>query len=999
MAGWDCPGPPARWAQASQPPFVGRQHESAALREAWALASRGIRQAVFVGGEPGVGKSRLVAEAATELSAQGAAVLLGTCVSALGAPYQPFVGPLTVVADAIADGSLSVAGPGRPDVSGDRYLESLRILAGLARPSMHQGMPDTGDHQFARQLFEACAEVVVAAAAARPVVLVLEDVHWAGDGALQLLHHLVARTTDSAVLIIATQRTGAPDRSAGLVATVAQLYRLDGVHRIDLDGLSTDEITNYLGDLAGSKGRRVRGAAAMLRDLTGGNPFLIREVWRDLSGRGGLAVLAHLDPQAPESLRHTVSQRLSGLPPEHRRTVEVAAVIGEEFSVPLLATVRAADGRADSPALTFAGLEAAGALGLVEPVRGSDGRYRFPHGLARQAVLELLGDLQEARDNACVAQVLEGMPAADLRVQRLAHHYAKAAALGFADKAVHYLAAAADEAEAALAHGDAARLFERAAGMATEPAVRDELRLRAARGYLRSSRLGRARELNEAVAATATGTDRLRAAIGYEAASWRSGQPGERSVELLTDALHGVALDDHDPLSIRGLAALGRAYAFTAEVDRSRALGEHATHLARGTGDDRLLAAALQIGLQTAVAPDALPEKLARATEVTVLAERIRDLRHLGPAAYHRAAICYVQGDAAGLTAAHNDLARTAKVTGQAFWEWVASCVTFGVHFLRAEFDAALRIATEAEDFGRDFEPGHDAEGASSLQSFMVRRENGGLERVRALISGDERTDANWAPGLLGLYCELRLKGPAQRLLDALLDRDLSMLRVSATWPLVLSLLSEAAVWLADRDAARRLHPLALEYAGLNMMGGEFLAMVGSADRQIGALESLLGISSAASHFATAFEMDARMGSPVHVATTLAAEVAHLHRVGDRSGRADQQHAIAQRLCDQHGLVRVQRLLDEARPEVQSPAAGGLTARETEVLRLLADGSSNRRIAQRLAISENTAANHVRSILMKTGAGNRTQAAMFAAAHGLLDDRSVSGPSARNRLQ
>src|SRR4051794_37661217 len=233
MAGWDCPGPPARWAQASQPPFVGREHESAALREAWALASRGIRQAVFVGGEPGVGKSRLVAETVMELSAQGAAVLVGTCVSALGAPYQPFVEPLTVFAAAMADGSLSLG----PDGSIVRHLESLRMLAGLARPTPDGQQQETGDHQFARQLFDACAEVVVAAAAARPVVLVLEDVQWAGDSALQLLHHLVARTADSALLIIATQRTGAPDRPAGLVATVAQLYRLDGVHRIDLAGL------------------------------------------------------------------------------------------------------------------------------------------------------------------------------------------------------------------------------------------------------------------------------------------------------------------------------------------------------------------------------------------------------------------------------------------------------------------------------------------------------------------------------------------------------------------------------------------------------------------------------------------------------------------------------------------------------------------------------------------------------------------------------------------
>ena len=999
MAGWDCPELPARWRVSARPAFVGRERESAVLRDAWALASRGIRQVVFVGGEPGVGKSRFVAENAIALNDGHAAVLLGTCVSTLGAPYQPFVEPLGALAAPLDDGALpfDTATADRVDAT-HRALQSLRTLTGVVVREDRDRAGDVPDPQFARQLFDAAAQVLVAATRVRPMILVLEDVQWAGDSALELLRYLVSRTADCRLLIVATQRTGAPDRSAALVSTVAQLYRLDGVGRIDLAGLETDEIADYIIDVAGSTRRNARGSATVLRDLTGGNPFLMREVWRDLSARGGLSALADLDLQAPESLRDTISHRLTGLPEIHRRSVEIAAVIGEEFGVPLLAAVLAQSGRPNAAALAFAGLEAATAVGLVEPVRGLDGGYRFPHGLARQAVLDLTGEFQRAQDNASVAGVLENTPAADLRVQRLADHYAAAAALGFTDKAVRYLAESAELAQAGLAHHEAARLFERAAAMAQQPVLRDELRLNAARGYLRSSRFGRARQLNEQVASAATGTDRLRAAIGYEAASWRSGQPGERSVQLLTDAMAGVTLDEHDPLSIRALAALGRAYAFTADVDKARCSGERATALARETGDDRLIAAALQIGLQRAAAPGQLSEKRAQAREISELTDRIGDLRHLGPASYHRAAIAYVQGDPAALAEAHNDMARAARVTGQQFWEWVASCLTFGMQFLHGDFAAALRTAGDAQESGRDFEPGHDTDGPSGLQAFMVRREIGGLEQVRPLISGEESVDDHWAPGLLGLYLELGLHAPAQRLLSYLLDRELPRHQISATWPFVLSLLVEAAAWLDDAGAARRLLPLTREYAGLNLMGGEFLAMVGSADRYIGILESMLGHGTASAHFVVAQEMDARMGSPVHLASTLAAEVAHLQRIGDRSGRAEQQVAEARRLAERHRLVRVQRLLDATRAGEPDPGEDRLTARETEVLRLVGAGLSNRQLAQQLQISENTAANHVRSILIKTGASNRTQAALYASARGLLVPEQPQR-SAGHRLQ
>jgi hypothetical protein len=227
---------------------------------------------------------------------------------------------------------------------------------------------------------------------------------------------------------------------------------------------------------------------------------------------------------------------------------------------------------------------------------------------------------------------------------------------------------------------------------------------------------------------------------------------------LLTSALAGVDLDPQHPAYIRGVAALGRAHAFTGNLPQARRLGAEAVDLARAGGGDRLLAATLQIGMQDGLTPENLSDKLARASELTRLSEQVGDPRHLGPAAYYRATIAYVRCDPVGLATAHNDLARAARATGQPFWEWVESCLTFGTQFLRADFTAAMRTIAAAHELGRSFGPGSETDGPAGLQTFMVRREAGRLDQVRALISGEEdptrigrpgcwRCTANWGCG------------------------------------------------------------------------------------------------------------------------------------------------------------------------------------------------------------------------------------------------------------
>jgi DNA-binding CsgD family transcriptional regulator len=961
-----------RWSNpGQQPPFVGRRDDLAVLEDSWAAVVAGTGRAVFVGGEPGAGKSRLAAEAARALYDKQATVLLGSCVAELGAPYEPFDEPVRTLLPAIRQGQIPLEDW---EASGDR--PPLDLLAAVA--GRREAEPAAAERGHRRALHDAVTAAFRGAAVQAPLVLVLEDLHWAGATAVQLLRYLVERTTGSRILVLATLRTSAPDRSRSLSEAIAGLHSLDGVRRLDLSPLTTDDIAEYLSRQVPVPDRQVRRAAALLREQTGGNPFFLRELWRDLAGRGGLAGIRPGAFAAPESVRDTLEHRLNLLTTEHQEVIELAAVIGERFdSAELLAV-------SDHTAETVLGaIDAGVSMGIIEQTAGADGRFQFLHTIARQVLLDRLSPSRLTREHIRIAEELEtNFPAAERRVQRLAHHYASAHALGYVDQAVRYLVEAAKMADRSLAHEDAARLYQRAAGITTDPQQRDELRLQAARCYLLAGEFDHARELDEEVIAADDPRHRLRAAIGYETASFRPGLAGHRAVQVLTESLRGIPHDPTDTLYVHGIASLGRAIAFTGAPDQARALGNDAIAMARSLGDKKLLANTLDASLFHPYRPADMAARLSRADELAQMAAQSGDAGHLGPAAGFRAVANYTSGDVAGLDSCEADLVKVSREIGGDYWDYMTECIRYARQFAEGDLGAALRTCARLAgvSFGDD-----DTEGPYGVQMYMVQREAGSLDAVRPLITGDESPTQQWAPGLLALYTELGLAQPAQRLLHWLLERYTDNDPVSGDWPVRLAFMVEAATRLEDEPTARRLRPLMAEYAGLNLVGGVFIAVFGSADRYLGRLDSLLGTGSPAEEFEAALDLDVRTEAPLHQAETLAAHAAHLRRTGKDLARAQQLTEQALSIAEPRGLRRIVGMLASHGEERRARARpDGLTTREVDVLRLLGAGSSNREIAQQLFISENTAANHVRNILMKIGADNRTQAAIYASTHGLL---------------
>ena len=212
----------------------------------------------------------------------------------------------------------------------------------------------------------------------------------------------------------------------------------------------------------------------------------------------------------------------------------------------------------------------------------------------------------------------------------------------------------------------------------------------------------------------------------------------------------------------------------------------------------------------------------------------------------------------------------------------------------------------------------------------------------------------------------------------------------SADWPGILAFLVEAAIFLEDTGAAKELRPLLAEYSGLNLILGPFIALFGSADRYLGLVDELLETGDPMVSYDRSMNLDQRIGAPLHHAYSVAARANYRRRCG--ATQAEDVDGVAEATA-WASSIGARRVLGQLGSALRSPTIGpvptgpnpspdrltGLTSRESEVLRHVATGLSNREIANRLFISESTAANHVRSILMKTGCANRTQAALYAA--------------------
>lgn len=988
------PLPPAMSA-ASAGGFVGRVTEWHALDEAWRSALTGTRRVMLLGGEPGAGKTRLAFEFARRCHDDGAAVLFGGCDAQLLLPYQPWVQTIdhllrTLPPDQIDESVVNSLGVLHP------LLPRLGVPTTSSAPT--PALVDTDAERY--RLFSAVDALFVEASARWPVVLVLDDIHWGGAQTLALLSYIARSGSPGPALVIATFRDVADEVTGPLTTMLADLRRVEHVGRIRVEGFDEQRVAELFQQATGHPlGEELRGIAAEVTRRSRGNAFFAGELWRHLTSSGAIArvgdrwdIRASLDVAGiPESVREVVAERLARLPFQVRRLAELVAIAGARVD---LGVVRTA---ADMPeADVTAGLDALVSAGLLEAITRPRLTYQFSHAIVRDTVDAGIPAGAQAQLHLRVAEAFEALHEGDRRpvFAELAQHYNAAAALGVAGKAVYYARRAAEHALQAVASEEAVALLQSALEHTAPGSIaRAELLVTLGDAEHKLGNFERALHLaTEAFdIAFAAGDAQTagEAAICVENALQTPGLPGHAAVEMIGKAI-ALTGDSGTSMRARLEAAYAEALHLSGRGAEGRAHLQPALEIARRSDDGALI-----VALEAAVIMTDDPHDcLAYGNELEEVAKRNGDVWGQLYATVNQLRSYVMLGEldhAATVLARHGPMAEAFGVS----LAGVQTCVFEHILALAAgRFDDAEAAAERTFEIAAPTQPA--AAGVYGMQMFAVRREQGRLAQVAPVLEAVARQDsggAAWKPGLAMLHAEVGMLDDARRHFDELAAGGFRGVPHDAVWPASVSFLADACLALEDTAAAATLYELMTPLGGYALQVA-MTTCLGPADRLLGGLAELIGRSEDADrHFAAALAIADRAQSPVWRARALHDWARVLARRGDaRSAECFAEAGTLAERCGMTALAASARAL--ARPKlsvVDSPTTpdakqlpDGLSGREVDVLRLVAQGRSNREIGEALTISANTAANHVRSILQKTGCANRAEAAAFAARNDLL---------------
>jgi predicted ATPase/class 3 adenylate cyclase len=431
--------------------FVGREQELERLHRAFDEAFAGRGSLVMLVGEPGIGKTRTVQELETYARIRGGLALWGAAHEAAGAPaYWPWV------QIGRAYGSVNDVTALTPDMQGKVPL--LASIFPERREDANFAEPEALDDPEAAQfrLFDAYTTFVRAMAKQAPLIIAIDDLHWADKPTLLLLQHLARDLSHMRVLVVGTYRDTDLVRGHPLSEALATLNRGAGFQRVVLRGLSRDEVAGYIRAVANVE--PARPVAERIFEETEGNPFFLSEVVNLMAQEGTLSADSVSDIAVPDGVREALGRRLDRISEEANELLQVAAVIGREFAYDTLTLLGERDEN-ELLRLIEEGLEARVIEEMDQP-----GRYRFTHALMQETLLGELSTTRRVRLHGQVGEALERRwgARADERASRLAQHFVEAAMVTprHAAKAVRYSKLAAQQAEAQVAWGEAAKHYE-----------------------------------------------------------------------------------------------------------------------------------------------------------------------------------------------------------------------------------------------------------------------------------------------------------------------------------------------------------------------------------------------------------------------------------------------------------------------------------------------------------------------------------------------------------
>jgi predicted ATPase len=396
--------------------MIGRGVELAELRGALDAARRGRGALYLLSGEPGIGKTRLADELAASAALGRTRVLWGRCHEAEGRPpYWPWA---QVIQSCARDGDATeLAASLLPDA---RPLAELvpELRPHVAAPAETQAAdPDTARFR----LFQVLAGCLARIAAHTPLLMILDDLHWADLPSLHMLEFLAHELPERPMVVVGTVRDAEVRRTADVAVAFDRLGRR--ARPLPLVGFTREEVSRFVEDAAGE--RVSESIVEQLHHASGGNPFFLDEIVRQARGGGDWAASA----VRSHGVRSAIRQRLAPLPEATRHLLDAAAVAGRDFDLPLLAVAL------DVPrASVLEQLAPAMEGGIVAAIAGRAGRYRFTHALIRETIYEEVRPSQSVALHRRLGEVLEARfqaaGEAESHLPELAHHFSPAAAGG-----------------------------------------------------------------------------------------------------------------------------------------------------------------------------------------------------------------------------------------------------------------------------------------------------------------------------------------------------------------------------------------------------------------------------------------------------------------------------------------------------------------------------------------------------------------------------------------
>lgn len=780
------PLPPALAAVAAGP-FAGRTRELEAIIDQWQAVNAGACRAVVVHGEPGIGKTRLVAEVGRLAHDDGGDVLFGRCERDALTPYQALV-------DAVRSQVRAETSSAPAETQAWVAAEIARLVPELGQRLGIEPGPIADDPAARHRLFEAVAAFFAHRDRDRPTVLVVDDLQWIDRGGAAMLRHLL-RSAPPRFLVLATFRAVAGATGADLATVAAQLPPETPTVFLPLGGLDADAVRA----LAGGTGVD----AAVLHDDSGGNPLFVAELLRFWTTTGRLPATGDV----PAGVRHAVGRRVAELDGPTRRLVETAAVAGALTTPAELADATGVD---DAATVELVERAVAGHVLCEEP--GAPGRVTFTHDLVRAAILRDLSATRRAHLHRRVADAIAHRTGAvpGARAAELAHHLAAATPAGTRNPEVPRWAIAAGEyAHTRLAWESAAAAFELALAHLDQRETdrRIDLLVAIARAQRAAGHESPARaRFTEAfeLARASEGTVRAGAIVLERAAiPVDIRRELDEIIAALRTALDDLPAADH-PLRAQLMARLAFSLAWAREPDAS-ATADAAVAMARRTGDPVALARALWFATSSRD-QFAACDPSGAGGELHELAAVIEDPVLAYQARYCWLTGCIQRGDAAAVANAVDELRALVERTRLVEAEFRLGVVEGHLALAAGRVDDADRVAGDLVARAARIDLRNLALFAGALL-YDVRRAQG---RLGELLPWFERAAAagTLVPRLPAMRIQVleaaaRTDEAARALADHVGHRFSSV--VPAERPHSLATLADVAVAIGDASAAAAL--------------------------------------------------------------------------------------------------------------------------------------------------------------------------------------------------